>query len=67
MDRNTLVRNLAMLLEALAVPVSLEMRLGAATGAWTAVHRELAGFGWATADDYERALREKLGMEALPS
>jgi hypothetical protein len=57
MDKDALVRNMAQLIAGLAVPVSLEMPLGAAGPAWAELHNGLVGFGWHSADDYEAAIR----------
>jgi hypothetical protein len=65
MDRDQLVRAVAELIAGLAVPVSMEMPLGRAGVAWTALHSDLAVFGWATAEEYETAIRGKLGLPAL--
>lgn len=58
--RDRLIANLARLLAGLAVPVSMQMPLGAATAAWSELHGQLIRFGWASADDYETALRDVL-------
>jgi hypothetical protein len=65
MPRDELAANLGQLLAGLAVPVSMEMPLGRAGPAWTALHRGLIGFGWARAEDYEDAIRESLGLPPL--
>jgi len=64
MTREQFIRHAAHLIAGLAVPVSLEMPLGAAGPAWTELHRGLVGFGWATAGEYEEAIREILGVAA---
>jgi hypothetical protein len=56
-DRAEVLADLAQLIAGLAVPVSLEMPLGAAGPAWTKLHDRLIGFGWATPGEYEEALR----------
>lgn len=53
---------LSELMAGLAVPVSLELPLGKAGLAWSKLHSGLAGFGWATAESYERELRKTLGL-----
>lgn len=63
-QRDQLIKNLATLLAGLAVPVSMEMPLGKAGPAWTAVHQQLITFGWAKDEQYENALRSALGMKA---
>ena len=60
MDRDEMIQAMAALIAGLAVPVSMEMPLGAAGPAWTTLHRGLAGFGWVTAADYEREIRKVL-------
>jgi hypothetical protein len=60
MTKDEFIRNVAQLLAGLQVPVSMEMPMGTATVAWTELHRGLHGFGWATADDYEREISEVL-------
>lgn len=60
MTRDEFIRAVAQLLAGLQVPVSMEVPLGAATPAWTELHRGLHGFGWATADDYETHISEVL-------
>jgi hypothetical protein len=59
-ERAEIIADLAQLIAALAVPVSLEMPLGAAGPAWTKLHKQLVGFGWATPGEYEEALRKAL-------
>ena len=59
-DRDETIKDLANLIAGLAVPVSLEMPLGVAGPAWTDLHRRLVGFGWATSEQYEEALRKVL-------
>jgi hypothetical protein len=54
------------LMAGLAVPVSLEMPLGKAGLAWSRLHGELAGFGWATPEQYECELRKILGFTGAP-
>lgn len=61
-ERDELVRDLAQLMAGLAVPVSMEMPLGRAGPAWSAVHARLIVAGWASAEDYEARLREALGI-----
>jgi hypothetical protein len=58
--RDKFIGNMAQLLAGLQVPVSMEIPLGAAGPAWTELHRSLHGFGWATAADYETAIRTVL-------
>jgi hypothetical protein len=58
--RDTTIRDLAELIAGLAVPVSMQMPLGKAGPAWSALHSRLVVFGWATADQYEEALRKVL-------
>jgi hypothetical protein len=55
-----LIANLSELIAALAVPVSLGMLTGIARPAWTELHSQLVGFGWATAEEYEAAIRKVL-------
>lgn len=59
-EREDLIRNMAVLIAGLQVPVSMEMPLGAAGPAWIELHRGLHGFGWAQASDYEAKIREVL-------
>lgn len=59
-NKDEFIRNIAQLLAGLQVPISMELPLGTATVAWTELHRSLHGFGWATAEDYEREIREVL-------
>jgi hypothetical protein len=67
MDRDELICALAALLAQLAVPVSMKAPLGGAAETWTGVHRDLIGFGWASAEDYETRLRERLdGVIPVP-
>jgi hypothetical protein len=60
MSKGDFIRAVSQLLAGLQVPVSMEMPLGTATVAWTELHRQLYGFGWAAADDYEDAIIEVL-------
>jgi hypothetical protein len=55
-----LIANLSELIAALAAPVSLGMPMGKARPAWTELHSQLVGFGWATAEEYEAAIRKVL-------
>lgn len=59
--KEQLINNMAQLIAGLAVPVSMQMPLGKATAAWSELHSQLVGFGWATADDYAEAIRKVLG------
>jgi hypothetical protein len=59
-SRDEFITNVAQLLAGLQVPVSMEVPLGTAAPAWTALHRSLYGFGWAEAADYEAAIRKIL-------
>jgi hypothetical protein len=67
MTREQFITGTAKLIAGLAVPVSMHMPLGAAEPAWTELHRGLRGFGWATAEEYEEAIREILGPVMLPA
>lgn len=69
MDRDEILRTIAELIVDLQVPMSLDGEAHArgmptllhrAQEPWTKLHRELRGFGYATAEEVERALREKL-------
>lgn len=64
-ERDKLIRDLAELIQSLGVPVSIGLLKGKSASAWTEVHRELIGFGWSTAEQYETALRDKLGLETV--
>jgi hypothetical protein len=61
MSKDELIKGMSRLMAGLAVPVSLEMKLGVAGVTWTELHRGLVGFGWAKAEDYEAKIREVLG------
>jgi hypothetical protein len=64
-DRDVLIQEIAALISGLAVPVSVNMPIGAALAPWSALHSRLIGFGWGTAEQYEAALREVL--DAVPA
>lgn len=59
-ERDALIKDLAALIQGLCVPISLEVPIGAALAPWSAIHTRLIGVGWATAAQYEAALREVL-------
>jgi hypothetical protein len=59
-DREALIRDIAALMRGLAVPISLELPLGSALSPWIDIHSRLIGFGWATTEQYEEALRKVL-------
>ncbi len=61
MSRDECITAISHLLAGLAVPVSMEMPLGKAGPAWVELHTHLVGFGWSSAEDYERELRKILG------
>lgn len=63
MDKDQMIAAIARLLAGLAVPVSMEVPLGAAGPAWTELHQALIGFGWATPGEYESAIRGVLDGE----
>jgi hypothetical protein len=60
MEREEFIEATAALIAGMAVPVSLEMKLGAATPAWVQLHHALIGFGWASREEYARAIRKLL-------
>jgi hypothetical protein len=61
MTKDEFIRAVAELLAALQFPVSLpetmKENLIVAEKPWVELHRGLHGFGWATAGDYEEAIR----------
>lgn len=60
MNKDDLIKAMSELIAGLAVPISMQMPLGRAADAWTELHSGLRGFGWASAEDYEAAIREVL-------
>ncbi|HEY1700832.1 MAG TPA: hypothetical protein VGG75_14065 [Trebonia sp.] len=60
MTKEEMIAAMAELIAGLQVPMSMSMPLGAAKDPWTRLHRGLHGFGWATAEDYEHAIRAVL-------
>ena len=51
-----LINNMAELIAALAVEVSIGKLRGKARAAWTELHSQTVGFGWADADQYAEAI-----------
>lgn len=60
MTKDEFIKATAELIAGLAVPVSLEMRLGRAQPAWSQLHTGLVGFGWSTPEQYEAEIRKVL-------
>ena len=61
MTKDEAIKEIAVVLGGLQVPVSMGVPLGAAKGAWSHLADELVGFGWHGAEDYEAGLRRVLG------
>jgi len=56
-----IIRTIAEILAGLQVPVSLQIPLGAAREPWIRLNESLRmGIGYATAEEYEKALRDQL-------
>lgn len=66
-ERDALIQDIAALIRGLCVPVSLEVPIGAALAPWSALHSRLIGVGWATAEQYEEALRKVLDGPEVPA
>ena len=61
--RDSIIADLAAMMAAFQVPASLgRPALEPVAIPWRRLHRELHTFGWAKKEDYERELREVLGL-----
>jgi len=66
MTKDELIHQIAKLIAGLAVPRSLSgsVMLGAAKEPWDVLHRELVGFGWHGAEEYEEAIHKLLAKDS---
>ena len=63
MKKQEVVRLMAEVLAGLQMPISLGMQLGTAREPWGKL-KDLAGFGWHDADEFETVLNEALTEKA---
>jgi hypothetical protein len=64
-SREEIIRLIALVLAGLQVPRSIGPEvLGTAADPWDLLRERLQLYGWVTADDYEKCLHVRLGVEA---